>query len=106
MVITLGAQGVAALVIANFITAPGHAVNAVDTTGAGDCFCGYLASCLAQGTSIDDGLAIANAAAALAVQRHGASVAMPERSEVALLLPKRGASLPLQHPHPPHPFGA
>jgi ribokinase len=49
-------------------------------------FCGYLASGRASGPPIEEILALANAAAALAVQRHGASVAMPRRDEVEAFL--------------------
>lgn len=80
--VTLGERGLVALADKRLISVPGHTVKAVDTTGAGDCFCGYLASCLASGKTIEDSLTLANAAAALAVQRSGASVAMPRREEV------------------------
>lgn len=91
VVVTLGERGLVALVDERLISVPGHKVKAVDTTGAGDCFCGYLASCLASGKTIEDSLALANAAAALAVQRPGASVAMPRRDEVEAFLRTRGA---------------
>ena len=86
VIITLGDDGAVALVGDRWIRVPGHRVKAVDTTGAGDCFCGYLASCLAAGRTLDDSIALANAAAAVAVQRHGASVAMPSRPEVEAFL--------------------
>jgi ribokinase len=91
VVVTLGERGLRAFANGRVIRVPGHNVDAVDTTGAGDCFCGYLASCLAAGTNLDDGLALANAAAALAVQRPGASVAMPSRAEVEAFLRLRDA---------------
>lgn len=86
VVVTLGENGVVALVEGRFVSRAGHKVKAVDTTGAGDCFCGYLASCLAEGKSLEEGLTLANAAAALAVQRPGASVAMPSRDEAEKFL--------------------
>jgi ribokinase len=86
VVITLGERGVVAFADGRFLSVPGHKVRAVDTTGAGDCFCGYLASGLASGRPLEEILALANAAAALAVQRHGASVAMPRRDEVEAFL--------------------
>jgi ribokinase len=91
VIITLGDQGVIGLVEDRFIRLPGHDVDPVDTTGAGDCFCGYLASGLAGGKSIEEAMRLANAAAALAVQRKGAATAIPELAEVLMLLggPKR-----------------
>ncbi len=50
---------------------PGHPVEAVDPTGAGDCFCATFVTCLAAGNSLADALARANAAGALAVQHLG-----------------------------------
>jgi ribokinase len=89
IVVTLGERGLVALAQGRLFSVPGHKVQAVDTTGAGDCFCGYLASCLAAAKTIEDSLAVANAAAALAVQRPGASVAMPRRDEVEAFLQLR-----------------
>lgn len=90
VVVTLGERGVAAFADGRLIRVPGRQVKAVDTTGAGDCFCGYLASSLAAGQAIEASLALANAAAALAVQRPGAAVAMPTRDEVEAFLRTRG----------------
>ncbi|MEU1292907.1 ribokinase [Streptomyces sp. NPDC005840] len=57
-------------------------VTAVDTTGAGDTFVGALAVALAEGRPVQDALRWAAAAAALCVQREGASASMPYRSEI------------------------
>ncbi len=54
----------------------------VDTTGAGDCFAGYLAAGLDAGLSREDAIAHASAAAALQVSRPGAADAMPLAEEV------------------------
>lgn len=54
----------------------------VDTTGAGDTFAGVLATWLAEGASLDEGIDAANAAAALAVSRAGARDGMPTRAEI------------------------
>lgn len=86
IIVTLGADGLAALAGDRVIRLPAHRVQVVDTTGAGDCYCGYLASCLASGETIDRAIAVANAAAALAVQKHGAAVSMPTRREVEAFL--------------------
>ena len=69
---------------------PGREVKAVDTTGAGDCFVGALASQLAIGKQLDDALAYANIAASICVQRMGAAPSMPTAREVtAILSPSR-----------------
>ena len=86
VIVTLGADGLAAIAGDRVIRVAAHRVQVVDTTGAGDCFCGYVASGLARGETIDRAIAVANAAAALAVQRHGAGVSMPARSEVEAFL--------------------
>lgn len=64
---------------------PGVAVTAVDTNGAGDAHCGALAAELLRGADPHSAAVRANAAAALAVTRHGPATA-PTRSEVDALL--------------------
>lgn len=86
LVVTLGAAGVRALASGRVIAVPGHAVEAVDTTGAGDCFCGYLAAELSRGERLTEALYTANAAAALAVQTRGAATGIPARAEVERFL--------------------
>lgn len=60
----------------------GRAVEAVDATGAGDCFAGNLLARLAQGHSLIDAARYANAAAALSVQGYGAVAPLPYPSAV------------------------
>jgi ribokinase len=57
--------------------------SAVDTVGAGDCFCGALAVTLAEGRSLDTTVRFASCAAALAVQQHGAHAALPGREAIS-----------------------
>jgi ribokinase len=83
--VTLGKRGVLALVDGEPLIIPGHAVKAVDTTGAGDCFVGAVAAHLASGKSIGDALVYANAAASISVQRMGAAPSMPTAVEVAAI---------------------
>ena len=61
---------------------PAHPVRAVDAVGAGDAFNGALAVALAEGRSLFDAAAWANAAAALAVTIPGAQSALPTRAEI------------------------
>jgi ribokinase len=86
LVATLGWRGSITLIGDRAIGVPGREVVAVDTTGAGDCFVGYLAASLSLGHDLDRALATANAAAALCVQRPGAGPSMPVQAEVISLL--------------------
>ncbi|AKU16327.1 ribokinase [Luteipulveratus mongoliensis] len=61
------------------VTAP--KVTAVDTTAAGDTFCGVLAAALAQAQDIGQAMRTATAASALAVQRTGAQASVPTFEE-------------------------
>ena len=61
---------------------PGHRVELVDATGAGDCFCGNLLARLAHGDTLFDAARYANAAAALAVQGFGAVAPLPRAEQV------------------------
>jgi ribokinase len=87
--VTLGKRGVLALVNDEPVVVPGRAVNAVDTTGAGDCFVGAVAAQLAGGKTIRDALGYANAAASICVQRMGAAPSMPTAGEVKAALSTR-----------------
>jgi ribokinase len=82
VVVTLGAEGVSARLGASVTTIRGHRVSVVDTTGAGDSFCGTLGAALARGSDPKLALAYANAAAALSVQKLGAGPSMPAGTEV------------------------
>lgn len=84
--VTLGKRGVLALIDGEASLIAGRAVKAIDTTGAGDCFVGALASRLAGGTAIRDAVAYANAAASICVQRMGAAPSMPTIAEVSAVL--------------------
>lgn len=84
--VTLGKRGVLALAASEEFAVPGRMVKAVDTTGAGDCFVGALASQLAEGVPLRSGLAFANAAASISVQRMGAGPSMPTAAEVVTVL--------------------
>ena len=61
----------------------GQAVQAVDSTAAGDVFNGVLSVRLAEGAALPDAVLHANAAAALSVTQHGAQSAIPSRAEVS-----------------------
>jgi ribokinase len=83
VVITLGAAGsLYAARDAEPVTVPAPRVTAVDSTGAGDTFAGALAVALGEGRPMPQALRWAAEAAALSVQREGASASMPYRREI------------------------
>jgi 2-dehydro-3-deoxygluconokinase len=69
---------------------PGHAVKAVDATGAGDCFCGATLARLAAGDTIWEAARYANAAAALATTGFGAVDPLPRPDAVRSLIDNSG----------------
>lgn len=80
--LTLGARGVRWVSRTDDFTLPAFPGKPVDTVGAGDCFSGYFASAYAAGHPLRDSLMLANAAAALKIQRHGAQTGIPHKEEV------------------------
>lgn len=81
-VVTLGAEG-AALVAGGSVTRfPAPRVDVVDTTGAGDAFCGALAVGIDAGLEITEALPRAVLVGALATTAVGARTAMPTKDEM------------------------
>lgn len=58
----------------------------MDTTGAGDAFCGVLAAWLAAGHPLPGALRAASVAGALACTRPGAQAALPTRAQITAAL--------------------
>jgi ribokinase len=81
-VVTLGEHGVVAADEQEQFDIRGARVDGVDTTGAGDCFVGYLAAELAAGAALGTALVVGNAAAARSTTRVGAAPATPRRAEL------------------------
>ena len=81
-VVTLGAEGCVWADTNGLGRLPAAAVRPVDTTGAGDTFCGVLAARLASSRALPDALTAAQRAAALAVTRFGAYAALPTVDEL------------------------
>jgi ribokinase len=82
IIVTLGADG-SRVVSANWeLHVPTRSVEVVDTTGAGDCFCGVLAASMSQGIPLAEAVGRANNAAAIAVSRSGAALASPTLAEL------------------------
>ena len=82
VVVTLGAEGARVHTSEGAVDIPTLAVDAVDTTGAGDTFCGYLASGLASGLPLESAARRGCLAAALSTTRSGAVPSIPTSAEV------------------------
>lgn len=85
VVVTLGGDGALVVDAAGVTSVPAFATSVVDTTGAGDCFCGALAVGLAAGRTIVDAVRWACAAAALSTRSVGAQGGLPTFDEVRAL---------------------
>jgi len=86
VILTLGERGYRLSTAGQRISTPGHAVQAVDTVGAGDTFVGVLSAKLAAGETIIESAKWANAAAALSVTKSGAQPSIPNRQAVQTFL--------------------
>jgi ribokinase len=82
LVVTLGAEGAAVHTPGDTSVVAGRHVDVVDTTGAGDTFCGALVAKLDEGAALHEAVRFATAAAALSVGRAGAVPAIPTREEI------------------------
>ncbi|PWW00069.1 ribokinase [Hoeflea marina] len=82
LVVTLGADGVLAAHDGGIIAVAAIPISPVDTVGAGDTFCGYLAQGLDAGLDFASALGRASVAGALACLRHGAQPSIPLSAEV------------------------
>jgi len=89
VILTLGADGayLASAELRQHI--PAFTVEAVDTTAAGDVFCGALAVALVEGQSLLQATRFACAAAAISVTRLGAQPSIPDREEIKQFLSER-----------------
>jgi ribokinase len=86
VLITLGARGVFVSSEGRSRLLPAFAAAAIDTTAAGDVFCGALAVALTEGRSVEDAARFAAGAAAISVTRAGAQASAPRRAEIDALL--------------------
>jgi ribokinase len=92
VVVTLGGNGVDVHTSDGVEHLPAFRVDVVDTTGAGDAFCGALASRLAAGDPLAVAVRWASAAGALATTRFGAVPAQPTAAAISALLVDQPAS--------------
>ncbi|MDQ0318739.1 ribokinase [Pararhizobium capsulatum DSM 1112] len=82
IIVTLGAEGVVALRDGTLYRADGLKIEPVDTVGAGDTFCGYLAAGLDAGLAFETALRRAAVAGSLACLKPGAQPAIPLAKDV------------------------
>lgn len=88
VIITLGSKGAYLLSRTEKISVKAYQVNAIDTTAAGDTYCGAFAVALVEGKTMKEALEFASAAAAISVTRIGAQPSAPTRSEIDHFLKK------------------
>ena len=89
VIITLGSKGAFVVTKNEKVSVPSFKVKAVDTTAAGDTFCGAFAVALVEGKSLKEALQFASAAAAISVTRMGAQPSAPARKEIDSFLGKQ-----------------
>ncbi|MBN1875259.1 MAG: ribokinase [Anaerolineae bacterium] len=87
-IITLGNAGsvVATVETSDRVHIPAFPVEPVDTTAAGDTYCGCLVVALAEGKPLVEAVRFASAGGALCVQRMGAQPSIPWRKEIDTFL--------------------
>ncbi len=90
VILTLGQQGSYAISEEKIYYQPIFPVKAVDSTGAGDTYAGYIAAGLSRGDTLPQAMRIAAAAAALSVTQHGAAASIPTRQDVEDFLSQQG----------------
>lgn len=89
VIITLGVQGAYVASRKLQLMIPGFSVNAVDTTAAGDVFCGTLAVALSNELPLPNAVKFAHAAAALSTMQMGAQPSAPKLQEIRSLLTEK-----------------
>jgi ribokinase len=94
VVVTLGAQGCCARHNGKLHFQSGLHIQPVDTTAAGDTFCGAFTAAMASGQAVEQALQFATAASALACLKPGAQSSIPDRLEVETFMS--------QNPQPNH----
>ena len=82
VIVTLGEAGSVVVSPAGVAAVPAFEVEAVDTTAAGDTYCGCLVTALSEGRDLPDAVRFASAGAALSVGRLGAQPSIPWRTEI------------------------
>ncbi|MCC8931641.1 ribokinase [Rhizobium sp. 'Codium 1'] len=86
LIITLGAEGVVAAEGGRLHRTKGLKIEPIDTVGAGDTFCGYLAASLDSGLMLSEAIRRAAVAGSLACLKPGAQPSIPVSDEVSASL--------------------
>lgn len=84
VIMTLGSEGAIYKDKNTFYKVDGNEVDVVDTTGAGDTFCGYFLASISKGLTVETCMNIANTAASISCTKKGASNSIPLISELDL----------------------
>lgn len=82
VIVTLGPRGALLVSSDGELHLSGTPVKPVDSSGAGDAFCGALATFLAEGDSLPQAARKANVVAAISVTRHGTQSSFPREGEI------------------------
>lgn len=82
VVVTLGAAGAVLVSAGETIYQPAFPVAPVDTTAAGDVFCGALAVAMVEGLPLPEAAKFATAASAISVTKEGAQPSIPFREAI------------------------
>jgi len=82
VIITLGEQGSVYLDQEKELFTPAYRVRAVDTTAAGDAFCGAFATAISENKPVEYALKFASAAGGLAATKAGAVPSLPTQQEI------------------------
>lgn len=88
ILLTLGKMGSLFATKNEFIQQKPFWVDAVDTTAAGDVYCGAYAVGISEGKSVQESMLFASAASALCVSKMGAQPSIPNRIEIDTFLAK------------------
>lgn len=82
IIVTLGEKGSLYVDKETSFEVPPYKVKAVDTTGAGDSYCGAFVTALAEGLEVKDAMRFASKVSSIAVTRKGAIASLPHRDEL------------------------
>ena len=86
VIITLGEQGSVYLDQDKELFTPAYKVKAVDTTAAGDAFCGAFATAISENKPVEYALKFASAAGGLAATKAGAVPSLPTQQEILSMI--------------------
>ena len=84
VIITVGSRGVCARMDGEMVTVPAFKVKAIDTTAAGDTFCGALCVALSNGKPLVEAIRFGCKASSISVTRRGAQMSMPRLEEIVM----------------------